>query len=273
MNGFIAGFTLPMRALNLLLTRSRLKRFAILPLVANILIYFGVFAVAIYALWNWDIDAPQWKFWGTTGATLSSAADGTMAVVKWVVALPLLFVFSYFTFTIFGMVLASPLNDLLSQRVEATLAPEQQRQDLSLFAGLPHMLYCIWEAVIMTSKQLLAMLLVLPLVFIPLVGGIPLLLVTAYFSGRGFVDIAMARNYLKAPHKRALIHTSRAKILGLGLAMELLFLIPFVGLIVLPLGVVAGTMLYCQADWRDLLASRDLKPPKGFVYPGNANRS
>ena len=84
MKGFIAGFSLPLRALNLLLTRRRLKRFAILPLLANVLIYAVVYVLVIWALWNWDIAGPKWKFWGSTGETLSTAADGeTGAVGRW----------------------------------------------------------------------------------------------------------------------------------------------------------------------------------------------
>jgi CysZ protein len=267
---FTSGFFLPLRAAKLLLDNRGLKRYAALPLLANLFIYACVFAVAIYAIWNLEFDASRWQFWGDAGSGVVTAASGAL---KWIVALPLMFVFSYFTFTLFGMVLASPFNDLLSARVEAKLDPSQKRDDLSFFAGLPHMFYCLWEAIIMTAKQLLAMLLVLPFLVIPVVGPIPLLLVTAYFSGRGFVDVAMARNYLRGPHKRTLIHTSRAKILGLGLAMELLFLIPFVGLLVLPIGVAAGTMLYCQADWRKLLGNAQLEPPKGFVFPANRDLS
>lgn len=268
-NAFRGGFFLPLRAARLLLANRGLKRYAVLPLLVNVFIYLGVFTLAIYTLWNVELEGWHWEFWGETGSRLSTAIDESLFAIKWIVALPLLFVFSYFTFTIFGMIVASPFNDLLSARVESKMDPSQQRDDLSFFAGLPHMLYCLWEAVIMTSKQLLAMLLVFPLIFIPVVGAIPLLLVTAYFSGRGLVDVAMARNYLRGPHKRALIHSSRAKIFGLGLAMELLFLIPFVGLMVLPIGVAAGTILYCQADWRKLFTDAQLQPPKGFVFPAD----
>ena len=54
--------------------------------------------------------------------------------------------------------------------------------------------------------------------------------------------------------------------LGLGMALQLMFAIPFVGLLVMPIGVTAGTILYCHTDW-ERLARNGWQPPDGFVPP------
>ena len=59
----------------------------------------------------------------------------------------------------------------------------------------------------------------------------------------------------------------RFQMLGLGMAMEILFLIPFAGLLMLPVGVTAGTLLYCRIDWTQWLAANKLDRPPGFCPP------
>ena len=61
--------------------------------------------------------------------------------------------------------------------------------------------------------------------------------------------------------------THRWEIFGMGVAMELLFMIPFAGLLLLPLGVTAGTMIYCGADWHALLAGSTRPTPANYHPP------
>jgi len=116
-------------------------------------------------------------------------------------------------------------------------------------------------------RQVFWTVVVLPFIFVPVIGMIPLFVVTAWFSGLGFVDTAMGRNYLRNRHKATALKERRWQVFGLGLAMELLFMIPLVGLLMLPLGVVAGTIIYCQCDWKRLLSEAGLDEPHGFVPP------
>jgi uncharacterized protein involved in cysteine biosynthesis len=53
----------------------------------------------------------------------------------------------------------------------------------------------------------------------------------------------------------------------MGIALQLLFLIPFAGLLILPVGVASGTIGYCERDWERILAEAGVEPPRGFAAP------
>jgi CysZ protein len=266
--GFWAGFALPARAANVLLRNRGVKRYAVLPLIVNALVYFTVFALFIWFLLNWQV--PQvgpWDFWGGFGAWLADAVNWAAGTLKWLLLVPLFFIISYFTFTMVGMIIASPFNDMLSEKTEQVLTHPRQAAGLPLKITARAMVTSLFDTIVILLWQLLFTVLVLPLLIVPVIGWVPLFLVTAYFTGLGFIDISMARNYLRNRHKKPAVRLHRASVFGLGMAMELLFMVPFVGLLMLPLGVVAGTILYCRTDWNALLAEHKLDRPVGFEPP------
>jgi Uncharacterized protein involved in cysteine biosynthesis len=116
-------------------------------------------------------------------------------------------------------------------------------------------------------KQLFFSILCLPFLLVPIIGFLPLFLVGSYFAGFGYVDTAMARNFLRARHKKVLSRNRFWKILGLGVTMQILFFIPLLGLLLLPVGVTAGTLVYCGEDWQTRLGEAGLDIPSGFVPP------
>jgi len=217
--------------------------------------------------WNWQMAGTEWHFWGGVGGWLYRFLDWFLDVIKWVVGLPLLFIICYFTFTSVGMIVASPLHDFLSERIELAICEPQDRPDWSLREQVRLSLRSMRDSLIIVVRQVVAMILTLPFLMVPYVGFLPLFLVTAYYTGLGFLDVAMARNNLRHAHKKPMIRRCRWQLLGMGLAMEWMFLVPFMGLFLLPMGVVAGTELYCRADWVGMFRRRGVEPPPEFVPP------
>ena len=261
------GFLLPIEAAWLLLRAPGLKRYALLPLLASCLLYVVAFGVLIYLLAHWEFSVGEWNFWGPVGGWFSTALNWSLSTLKWLVAIPLALAISYFTFTLLGMVIAAPFNDMLSERVERALCRPNQDLSLPLTLTLKLTLIGIVDAIRILLMQLAAMVLVLPLLLLPIVGFLPLFLVVAYFTGLGFFDVPMGRNYLRWRYRKPAIHLRRSELLGLGVGMEVLFLIPFAGLLLLPLGTTAGTMLYCRSDWTRILSEHGVEPPEEFVPP------
>ncbi len=264
---FWRGFALPLQAARFLAQTRGVKRYAVLPLIFNAFLYACVMVLAVYLIYEWEWGGYQWDFWGGFGAWLSEASNWLLAALKWILLLPLVFLFSYFTFTVVGMVIASPLNDILSERVERALCQPRAAPGLPLRLTLTATLLSVMDSLLIVLKQAFFSVLVLPLLLIPVVGVLPLFLVTAYFAGLGFLDVGMARNFLRHRHKRPVIQERRWEILGLGAAMELLFMIPLAGLLLLPVGVSAGTLLYCGVDWEKVFRDNALPEPLGFVAP------
>ena len=265
-SGLMAGFLLPVSAAGFLLVRRGIKRWAVMPLVANVVVYGLVIAAAVYLLTVWE---PTFAFDSDSAFSvwLGNTLTKSFHALKWVVFVPAVMVISYFTFTTVGMVVATPFNDVLSHRTEFRLTHPGDRSATTMRYEFVTMLTSVRDAIGILIRQVFWTILALPFLLIPIVGFLPLFLVTAWFGGVAFLDTAMSRNYLRNRHKKVVLKSRRWQILGLGVAMELLFMIPFVGLLVLPIGVIAGTMIYCQCDWNRLLREAKLDTPNGFVAP------
>lgn len=262
--GFVGGFLLPLEALFLLLRHGGLKRYAALPLVVNTLVFILLFIGFIILLANWDLQVGDWEFWGPTGRWLSVFLDWTLDTLKWIVALPLLLLIFYLTFNTVGMIIAAPFNDILSGRVEQKLVGPRQATKVPLRTQAALLTQGMIDAILTLALQLLCMLLMLPFLAIPIVGFIPLLLVVAWFTGVGYLDIPLARHNVLGAHRKPVIQASRMELLGMGLCMELLFIIPFGALLMLPLGTTGGTILYTRTNVPEILRARGLGLPEAW---------
>lgn len=266
-HAFKEGFSLPWRGAGLLLRNRKVKRIAILPLVVNLLVYAVALGVFFHLLSQWTVSDVAWSFWWGTGETLSWVANSMGSVLKWVVGIPLALLVSYFTFTTVGMLLASPFNDILSERLERVLCEEWTHPPQTWRFMLRSTCWSAFDSLRIVLRQAFLCILCLPLLLIPVVGFLPLFLVCAYYTGLGFLDVGMARNLLRDRHKRPAIREMRWTFFGLGLAMELCFLVPFLGMILMPVGVASGTLLYCRIDWARLFRENGWDYPEGFVPP------
>lgn len=263
---FTTGFGLPFRAVKYLFTHRGLKRYAALPLLLNIILYAFALTVSFYLLWNWQIGQVAWEFWGPVGGWLASAINWMGWLVKLVVAMLTLGV-AFFTFTAVGMVVASPLNDILSEKVEVVYCGSDSKLSMPIRFTTKAAMLSLYDSLRTLGKQLLFTIAALPFLLIPLIGFVPMFMVGAYFAGFGFLDSAMARNYLRPQHKKLITDRRFWVIVGFGVAMQVLFAIPFMGILLMPVGVTGGTLVYCGEDWKKLFADAGMKYPEGFQPP------
>ena len=266
---FARGLALPFRGAGFLFRNRGLKRYAVLPLVLNILIYAVVLAVFFHFLWNWRVGTVEWRFWGPIGGWLA-AAVGWLGWFLRLVAAMLALGAAFFTFTGVGMVLASPLNDILSERAELVWSGREGRLSMPLRFTAKAAFISACDSLMNLLRQLFFTLLALPFLLVPMVGFAPLFLVGGYFAAFGFIDSAMARNFLRPRHKKLLTAKRFWELLGFGTAMQACFAVPFLGMLLMPVGVVAGTLVYCGEDWESLLAGAGIPAPNGFQPPKKA---
>jgi CysZ protein len=232
----------------------------------NVLLYLVVVSALVLLLAQLDVQL-AWDFWGSFGARLSDVLSFLLGTLRWLVGIPLILIGAYLTFTSVGMVVASPFNDVYSEKIERAICEPDAGPPVSTWTSLHTTAISLWDSARIAGWQLLASAAALLLVWVPVAGPLVWFTIGAWFSGRAFVDVAMARNHLRPVHKRPLLLDRRWQIFGLGVTMQLLFMIPFAGLLVLPLGVGAGTLLYCDYDWPQGLARRGVAPPKAFRVP------
>jgi len=260
----VDGAYLPFRAFALLRSVPGLWRHVFLPIAVNVLLYAAVFGLAIWALLEWNVlDVPRWEFWGPIGRWLARAVEIALETLAWIVAIPLLLALAYFTFTTVGMLVAAPFHDALSERAEQAIST-MRGERRGFAAAVGSTLRGLGFAARTLLWQLLWIAIALPFLLVPAVGSVPLLAVVAWFSGIGFVDVPLARHDFRLRHRRAFIREHRGAIFTLGLVMEALFLIPFLGLLLLPLGVIGGTILFAETDWIRVFGKAGVDPPPGF---------
>ncbi len=260
------GLVLPFRGMAYLLANRGLKRYAALPLVVNIFLYVLAFLVFFYFLSRWQVSNVAWEFLGPVGGWLAAAVNWMGWMVKLVVVLVALGA-AFFTFTAVGMVVASPFNDMLSEKVELSYTGGGKRLDMPFRFTTKAAMISLYDSLRNLVRQLGYTVIALPFLLVPVVGFVPLFLVGGYFAGFGFLDAAMARNYLRPPHKRLISRGHFWEIVGFGIMMQGLFAIPLIGILLMPVGVVAGTLLYCGEDWEKLLREAGMDKPPGFQPP------
>ncbi|MDR3210629.1 MAG: EI24 domain-containing protein [Planctomycetota bacterium] len=263
---FWLGFTLPFRGAAFIYRHSGLWRYIILPLLANGILYVLAMLLFFYILATWDTGGVAWNFWGPVGGWLAFLANYFFVALK-IAAAVLACVFAYLTFTGVGMVITSPLNDILSEKVEDAWRGSPQPVNLPFSLSLWLSLLGIFDSLRTFLWQLLCILVAIPFLLFPVAGVIPLFVVGAYFAGFGFLDSALTRNFLRPRHKRLLARRHFWRLFGFGSSMQLLFLFPLTGLLIMPLGVTTGTLLYCQGDWPELFRQAALPFPPGFTPP------
>ena len=181
--------------------------------------------------------------------------------------MPVALISTYYSFATVSQIIASPVADYLLRKTENIITHPKETQKIPLKLNFAATLYSLSESFKLLIFQIILSVFCLIFIFIPYIGLIPLFLVTAYFAGRGFVDTPMSRNMMRSKHKKPFVKQNKFTIFGLGIAIESLFLIPAVGIFVLPIGIVAGTMLYCDNDWQKIFKVNNLDIPKGCQLP------
>lgn len=168
----------------------------------------------------------------------------------WVLAILMVAVLVFFTFTVMGNLIAAPFNGLLSERVEILLTGSLPDVPFTLKSVLRD----TGRSILVEAKKMLIFVLcmVLLLLFnlLPLVGtflyAVSTLALTLFF---------LAWEYLSFVHERKQMDFSRQwrylmdrKILLLGFATGVLALlaIPFLQLLCIPFAVIAATLLWCE---------------------------
>ena len=235
-----SGLAWPFRGAAFIVSRHGLKRYAVLPLLVNILVHGIAMAAIVWFLYRWQIGHAAWDFWGPVGQFLAKAIGYVGAGFK--LALALLAIWAgLFAFTAVGIAVSSPLNSILSEKVEMAAAfPVPDRKMPTTKA----VMQSIADTLRLCGLQLLFSLPALPLLAVPLVGFLPLFAVGAYFVGLNFIEVPMSRDYLPYSRKREFAKRNFWEIFAFGAAMQMLFMIPLAGMLVLPAGVAAGTLFY-----------------------------
>ena len=240
---FFQGMNYLLQGFNHLLTPG-LKRFIIIPILFNFILFTGLFFLGYYYLMpyiHYYVDKlPSWL----------SFLSGIFFVI-FAICFTLFFLVM---FTVIFNIIAAPFNGLLAEKTQkllygravpnisfATLAMRTlKRQGQFLLYFLPR-LAGIWI-----------------LFFVPFIQTIyPVLwfLFTAWMLSMQFQDMALDNNLLSFQNTRKIVQENKMLSLGFGSSINLFSFIPFLNILLMPAAVIGSTILYC--DYTNLQLPKD----------------
>lgn len=241
MQRFAAGFFSPFRAGRFLLSHPGLLRFVFIPFFINT----AVFAGAVWA---------GLHFFNTTVVHYIPQGDAwywvLLTYLLWLVAVLLTLVLVFFGFSAVGNLIASPFNDLLSERTEALLTGQSLAEPFSL----RRFLHDAWRTLVEESKKIIVFLagmgVFLLLNLIPVLGTFLYaalsVLWTLTFLAVEYTGFLASRKRMGFAAQRRYLFERKLLMLGFGSGLLCLLAVPFLQFLCIPLGVVAATRLWCE---------------------------
>lgn len=230
--GFFTGIACVYRGIARLVASPSLWAYALAPVIATALLLAGLIVAmnesAVEPLTAWARDVVGGAAW----------TQWVSAVLVW----SLVAVALYLVFSSLVRVVAAPFLALLADRTVAQVSgmpsPAAPGGPLVRWVLRPFA-----EALVVLALRLAITVVALPLLLIPVAGGVAFAVVSMWMVGLDFLDVALSGRgvLLKARLRFVLAHP--AACLGLGTGGGLLLFVPCVNMICLPAIVVGAVLL------------------------------
>jgi CysZ protein len=240
---FSRGFFTPFRSVRILRRNPRLIQYIVIPFLINALVFSGAVYLGLDFFDSTVVEyIPQGDAW------YWSVLYGFL----WVVAVLLTAVLVFFSFTVVGNLLASPFNDLLSERTEEVLSKAANDEPFSLRRFIQDAL----QTVLMEAKKMsvfvVVMVLILPLNLLPGIGNslytLLAISLTLFFLCFEYLSFVMVRKRLFFSEQKNYIFARKFLMLGFSCGVMTLLAIPFLQLLCIPLAVIGATRLWCEEE-------------------------
>ncbi len=240
---FSRGFFTIFRSLRVLRRYPRLLPYIIIPFLINLAVFTG----AVYL----GLD-----FFGSTVVEYIPQGDvwywSVVYWLVWVVAVLLTAVLVFFSFTVVGNLIASPFNDLLSERTEEVLTGQTNDEPFSLGQFMKDALATILLEAKKISIFVVIMLLILPLNLLPGFGNtlytVLAVSLTLFFLCVEYLGFVMVRKRLFFGAQRRFIMSRKVLMVGFGTGVMAVLSIPFFQFFCIPLAVIGATRLWCEEE-------------------------
>jgi CysZ protein len=214
-----------------------IRRYVLLPLLLNTILIGG----SLYYLFS-NLNHVVTDIMGYVPAFLS-----WLNYVIWpLLVVTILATFGYF-FSTLTNIIASPLNGLLAEKVEALLDGEttQQTGMWSLVKDIPRVLAREWRKLIYIVPKALGIFLLL---LIPglgqTIGPIVWFIFTAWMLGVQYCDYPFDNHKIEFNLMRKELKASQTKVYGFGMLVSLLTTLPVINLFIMPIAVCGATAMW-----------------------------
>ncbi|MDR3477428.1 MAG: sulfate transporter CysZ [Gammaproteobacteria bacterium] len=219
-----------------LLTKPGIKKFVIMPLVLNILLFGGLLLLSshyYHLLSHWLTQhLPHWLAWLTW--------------ILWTLFFAGFFIVFIYAFTTLSNLIAAPFNSLLSEKVEFYLTGELQ-PNRSLSQNVADIPRVIGRQLGILGYYLPRAFILLVLFFVPVVQVVAAVfwfLFNAWFMTLQYVDYPADNHRVSLSAMRMKIKEKRLDSLGFGVGVLLLSMIPILNFLVMPAAIAGATKLW-----------------------------
>lgn len=222
-----------------LISRPGIKRYVVIPLVINILLFaiiFGVMQHYFYGLNDWLSQVlPTWLQW--------------LSTVIWLFFLASFLLIVMVGFVVIANLIAAPFNSLLSERV-AYLLTGKMPPSQGLFAMLVDVPRIVGRQLVILLYYLPRAIGLLILFFIPVVQIVmPVLWLyfNAWFMMLTYYDYPSDANRQSFSVMLASLRQQRALSIGFGGAVLFCSMVPVLNLVAIPAAVAGATKLWIES--------------------------
>ncbi len=238
---FSRGFFAPFRSIGVLRQNLRLLPYIIIPFVINVAVFSGAVILGV-------------NFFGDTVVSMLPQGEAWYwALLYWLIwgiAALVTAVLVFFSFTVVGNLIASPFNELLSERTEQVLSGQAHDEPFSLAQFARDAL----QTLLMEIKKMwifvVVMILILPLNLLPGIGNslytVLAVGLTLFFLCFEYLSFVMVRKRHFFKEQKNYIFSRKFLMLGFGCGVMALLAIPFMQLLCIPLAVIGVTRLWCE---------------------------
>lgn len=235
---FSRGFFYPFRAGKFIRNHPVLLKYIIVPFLIN----FVVLSLAVF----WGL-----SFFNSVVVHYIPQGDAWYWVILsyflWALAILMTMILVFFGFTVTGAIIASPFNDILSEKTEEILTGIINEEPFVFKIFLKDALQTVMDESKKIFIFVILMLLLLPLNLIP--GGtlpysILSVLLTVFFLVVEYTGYVFYRKHLTFHDQRRFIFSQKFLMLGFGTGIMGVLAVPFLQFLCIPLGVVGATQLW-----------------------------
>ncbi|MEJ2202140.1 MAG: sulfate transporter CysZ [Desulfuromonadaceae bacterium] len=168
----------------------------------------------------------------------------------WVLAVLVTAIVVFFLFTVIGNLIASPFNDLLSEKTERMLTGVMREEPFSLRTFGRDAVQTLMVELKKLSLFVILMLCLLLLNLIPVVGSllysVLAVMLTLFFLVVEYLGFVFSRKKLDFGEQRRYIFSRKTTMLGFGVGVMTLLAVPFLQFICIPVAVIGATLLWCE---------------------------
>ena len=229
-----------------LITKPGLKRFVMIPLLINILLFSLLFLVLRHymdALTDWVTGyLPGWLQW--------------LGWLVWLLFFLSFFLVFIYAFAALGAVVAAPFNGLLAEKTEMYLTGNVS-DDRSILENIKDVPRVIGRQFAIIFYYLPRALLILLLYFVPVVHGFAIVLwfvFSAWFLAMQFLDFPTDNHRVSVEELRAWLDARRAVTLGFGVSLMFVMSIPIINFFAIPAAAAGATKFWVEENRARALA-------------------